>query len=583
MTIDGVKTYIFNAPYSYTKSNDAAKYEVKFITLGEFDGDVEEDEIYYNYYLEDIEADENIVWTDGYLSQIYFGGLGEIDAYDCDNDGRYDYIFNKPYSVMEIDTTEDEDIMDNDEDDYTLYTDMTLIETNVKYADEDFVIGYMNPIANYAKIVSVLKPIEAEVKTSATKYFTLDSGDKVYYKNLADAVTNGVEQVDVSFESTKTYYFYDGKLVKVDGVDAAINLDEKWIIITEAEPHVATVMVDGKLQRDYYIDVISEGEFISLKVADGDYSEYVNKLSTIDKKDKKGRYTFELLEAAEGDLTSKDESAEVRVIDTTAEFYHKSGKFYVLGDEKVYIKPYTQIIIKSLDKDGEEVVDVYGYDNLPDIKEHTEFTDVSYVLVNNVNSKTYENLAVFYGVYDGVIKPAKKTTSDIRIVKDFTTVHTEDETKYIYTLYNPATGEIEEGVEGYDETSEAAIGEIVQVTAAGYVDVVIGDIDVAGEIYFDDDSAIGYVEIEEYDNNILMIKGYEDMFYTTKNTVITLIDISDETITTKTTSILDPSVRTYMYYGKDVKDETNSIRVIMSVEENNDDEYEVVYITVIRK
>lgn len=576
--IDGVITYIFDAPYSYTKNNAAC---AEFITLGEYDGDIEEEEIFYNYEKVEVIADEDIVWGDGYLAQAYHDGLGEMTCFDCNGDGKYEYIFNKPYSVLEVDTTEDEAITIDDE--YILYSDMTIVE-GVNFEDKDIVLGYINYDANYVKVAEVLKPVEAEVITTATKYFTLDTNNKIYYKNIDyPVITNPVTSKDLgtlAFDIVRTYYFAGDKLVKIEGENVAINLDEDWIIALEAEPHIASVMVDGRLQKDYYLDVIKDGEIVSVKVANDDYSDYVNRLATLKKIDKKGRYMLELLPAFESDLTGDNAEAELRVLGVEAEFYHSSGNFYKLGDRRVYIKPYTQIIIKSLDRDGEVVVNTYDSKNLPDIKENTVFTDVSYVLVNNVNSKTYENLAVFYGVLDDEIKPAKNTTNDIRIVKSYEKSKTADEIIYTYALYNPATGEIEENVEGYDETSIAEAGDIVKLTAAGYVDTVVGNINDAGEVYIDEDSVIGYTTIAEYDNDMILFNGDDTMYFITEDTVVNIIDLSDEEISYTRTSNLDPTTRS-CWYDKD--NDIKEIRVIVSAEENKDDEYEVIYITIIRK
>ena len=578
LDINGVTTYIFDAPYSYTKNDGAC---AEFITLGEYDGDMEEEEIFYNYEKVEVVADEDIVWGDGYLAQIYHDGLGEMTCFDCNGDGKYEYLFNKPYSVLEVDTTEDEAITEDDE--HILYSDMTIVE-GVDFEDEDIVLGYINYDANYVKVAEVLEPVEAEVVTTATKYFTLDTNNKIYYKNIDyPVITNPVTSEDLgtlAFDVVRTYYFAGDKLVKIDGENIAINLDEEWIIAIEAKPHIASVMVDGRLQKDYYLDVIKNGEIISVKVVNDDYSDYVNRLATLKKIDKKGRYMLELLPAFESDLTGDNAEAELRVLGTEAEFYHASGNFYKLGDRRVYIKPYTQIIIKSLDKDGEVVVNTYDSKNLPDIKENTVFTDVSYVLVNNVNSKTYENLAVFYGVLDDEIKPAKNTTNDIRIVKSYEKSKTADEVIYTYTLYNPATGEIEEDVEGYDETSIAEAGDIVKLTAAGYVDTVVGNIKDAGEVYIDEDSAIGYTVVEEYDNGMILFDEDDNIYHITKDTVVNIIDLSDEEINYTRASNLNPTTRS-CWYDKD--NDVKEIRVIVSAEENKDDEYNVIYITIIRK
>lgn len=679
LTIDGVKTYLFDAPYSYAKDQDTNKYNAKFITLDSFDGDMEEEKIYMNYVFDDdmndvveavdldtqdvvgsYDADKN-EWTyDGILSQMYFGGLGEVDCYDCDNDGRYDYLFVKNYLVGTIDDEEDGKIMDvnsvdptDDAESTVIYTDMSIVD-GVDAADEDIVLAYVNPEANYVKIAEVLTGLDATVSTSATKYFALSTGEKVYYKDAKAVVVNGAANLakvdadaDIDFNAEATYYFAEnGKLVYVTGLSTAINLNDNYVVVLEDKAYQSTALVDGVIERAYYIDIYNDGAIKSVKakkiaatsstyknnmsavgdkpltpVVDDtyDFSDYKNKLAT-GKSDKNGAYYFKLVDYTINDdikaLEDKnDETAEYRELSgkNNVEFYKKSGYIYNLSDattasnnkiKGVYVKPYTQIIIKSLDKDGDDVVALYGYDNLPDIKENTKFSDVSYVLVNNVNSTSYENLAVFFGTLNDELKGAKGDVAEVRVVKSYSRTSTDDGTVYTYDVFNPEKGTIETGIDGADTDPSITFvkGDIVGLTANGYIDDEVekaGNAFVAGKIYntedydFEDYSAkeaagsLGYVEVAEYDKTTgyLEIAGDNAMYVITDETVVSFSDKSEETIKVVDADTFNSTSKNY----RQNEDKKNAIRVFMTVElddeaseKDGDKFYNVLYAMIVR-
>ncbi len=652
LTLGDTVTYLFDAPYSFTKDQEEDKYNAQFITLDTYDGDMEsedeEDHIKFNYVLEtDVDMDDSIIGTytpaadddeegvwayDGYLSQVYFNGLGEIDVYDCDGDGKPEYLFVKNYTVGTIDDAEDElleDVTDLEEDakDLIIATDMAIVE-GVEFEDKDIVLAYVNVEANYVKVAEVLKATEATIATSASKYFALSTGEKVYYKDAKAVVANGElnlaaidldEDEEIDFDAEATYYFAaNGTLVYVTGLNTAINLNENYVIVLDDEAFKTTALVDGKIETADYIDIYNDGAIKSVKAkkvtADStvydaietpetydiddeefDFGAYVDKLAT-GKADKKGAYYFKLINFDENtDITAlkdkEDDAAEYRATGVKTEFYLKSGKLFELSDSGlrgVYVKDYTQIIIKSRDEDGEWILNSYDYDNLPDIEEGTEFEKVSYILVNNVNSTSYENLAVFYGVLDDELKGDKGTVADVKVVKSYVKSSSDEGTVYTYDVFDPFTGKVESGIDGV-ETEDAVVfakGDIVGLTTLGYIDNSLekaGNAFVAGTFYnvdgddFDEiDNKLGYVEVVEYDETtgFLEIAGEDEIFQITAETVVSFSDKSEETIKVVDASVLASTSKTY----RQGEDKNNALRVFLCVEEDEDDDDELFYV-----
>lgn len=663
LTIDGVKTYLFDAPYSYAKDQDTNKYNAQFITLGEWDGDMEEGDVFVNYVIDEVAADEDIIgtydadegWTyDGYLSQVYFDGLGEIDCYDCDGDGRYDYLFVKNYTVGTINDEEDADMYGHTyydataeakSEDAQIYTDLSIVE-GVEFEDEDIVLAYVNKAANYVKVIEVLKGAEASIATSATKYFALSTGEKIYYANAQAVVVNGaanLEAVDadaeVDFESEATYYFAGDKLVYVTGLATAINVNENYVVVLEEDAFTTTSLVDGKLVKADYIDIYNDGEIKSVQakkvttdssVYDEketpatysedkgyDFSDYVNKLAT-GKSDKKGAYYFELVDfSINNDITAlldkEDENAEYRATDVKTKFFKKSGYIYDLVDatedskmKGVYIKPYTQIIIRTVDKDDEEIVVTYGYDNLPNWDEDTVFDNVSYVLLNNINSTSYENLVVFYGT-TGLMDDAIGEVAELRVIKTFTRTSTEDGTLITYDVFNPFTGKVETGIDG--ATTDVAVapnkGEIFGLTTDGYIDDEYGKVGnafAAGKFYnveddFDELEDLGWLAVAEYDEttgylelgtrkvsgeDIIVDNVLPELFVIGDETVVSFADLSEETIKTVDASTLASTSKAYR--NGELKEEPLRVFVCAELDEDDEDEtfYNVTFAMIVR-
>ncbi len=683
VTLGDTVTYLFDAPYSFTKDyNNPDKYTPKFIELADYEGDVkadnEEDFIDYNYVTNDVTMDETIigwymneddVWVknyDAYLAQVYFGGLGEIDVYDCDGDGKPEYLFVKNYVVGTIDDAEDENATDIDDitaeaDALKIYTDKALVDVaeGVTFADDDVVLAYVCPEANYVKVVEVLNPIEATLQEESGEYFVLSTGEKVFFENAEVVVANGTANLadidNQSFNVDGTYYFTaDNKLVYMTDIDAAFSLDAKYSIVLEDTATLTTsINADGKLEKANYIEIYYEGETKTVKVKsiadyrtqadkeaagesahvktpltvvkDGDtvveeysFTAYKNRFA-VAKADKKGAYYFELVDFTTNNnvaaLAGDDEAGEYRVANVqNVELFHKTGNIYEIDNlaaaneaiQGVYVTKNTKIILKTLDEDGEPIITTYGYDNLPDIAEGTEFDNVSYVVYNNVNSTKYENLAIFYGVLDAELEGDKGDFADVRIIASKSKSSTEDGTVYTYTVYDPMTGKEESGIQGSGVNTEKNFdtGYIVSLTSEGYINDEINHAgtvfaegtegkniyNVDGDYNFDQFNngenapVLGYVEVANYDeaNKFLEIVGNDDLLQVDDETVVTFYNRPEKTVTVVDAEVLASTSKTY----REEENKNNNIRVFLCIEEDEDfkntGSYDVKFAMIVR-
>ncbi len=151
--------------------------------------------------------------------------------------------------------------------------------------------------------------------------------------------------------------------------------------------------------------------------------------------------------------------------------------------EEVYITDETVFLIKtSKVVDGETKYSLVKYvgTEFPGTTESL-FNNVQYIYTNREDSIKTANLMLFYGEVAGDIEfetTVKK--SDYKIVKSSRPVKVaDDEYRFSYTLFNPATGELEENVLGtIEETSATALagnsplaaGAITAITSAGKID-----------------------------------------------------------------------------------------------------------------
>ena len=645
ITIDGVATYVFNAPYSYAKPEkleDIDADNVNLVGLYTYNGNAEEEdedleEKYVYTYIEGIsnffkKNDADCAFL-GIIGSAYLGALYEVEVYDIDGDGRYEFIDYRPYSLAIVDDEEDAFLSDNNGADFLadkkLYIDRTIMKGE-KVADEDIVVAYVNPVANFADVKAVLKGTDTYVSSEATKYSKFATGEKHYFLNANLVLTNAEDLNDAAnftADTEGTFYFYDGKLVYMEGVSSKVNFNEDWVVVLDPDTTATTVKEGNTITKADYVTIYHDGaikDVMAKKIttesnkydpdttpvtydgADFDFTEYVDKLA-VAKTDAKGAYYFEIADYAGNNdktvLADKDDEDLVYIIEGDGiGLTKKTGYSYQLTGvaampfTTLTIKDYTQIIIKTVDKDGDDIVEVYGYDRLPNFDDAQTYDNVTVIIGNNKNSTRTENLVAFYGRTDAEIETDKGDSADYRIVKSYEKVkNSDDETVVTFTTYDPYTGSTEDLEATNSDETPAAAGTILAKTTAGYLDneFVYGTINPGTtkgivDLDTDKDSAkegkLGWVEIENYDtgSKVLEIAGDDNVYTVTKDTVVTFWDQSDASMKTVSTDVLSSTSSTYRYKS----DKTNKLRAFVSAEEDDkaDEEgyYNVVFVVIVR-
>lgn len=284
---DGEAIYFYNAPYNYAKptyatgASEAAKYVARNAKNPQFiqiwDVDVDENE--FKYVGTDLGVtDLATILADtsdttafaaqsealaNALAQAYVGGAYEADLFDVNGDGLYDYINYMPYDIAEVDVDDDYDYAS---DKYTQVSGSTMgtIYTNevvaegAKFEDEDLILGYFAPNANYIRVATVLEPVTAKVDNFKLNAGTvaLSTGETVsaidgwkyasaYALDLA-AINYDIAGLDYSDWQVEgnllsaaaidadeaEFYIYDGAILWQEGIDAKVVLDSNLVIIT---------------------------------------------------------------------------------------------------------------------------------------------------------------------------------------------------------------------------------------------------------------------------------------------------------------------------------------------------------------
>lgn len=549
------------------------------------------------------------------LEQVYYGGLYEADLYDIDGNGIYDYIQYKPYSLFVVDSDEDYSFLDyNDMADVTskteansgealpyVYTNEATI-TGVEFKDEDVVIGYYNTDADLVHVAAVLKPTVSTVKTykSSKGTITLSNGDVIdavsawkYVANYStitnDIVVDAKDELNAQVAASPLFtpaildnndeiefYVYNDVLLYYTAVDEVSKFSGNLIIPNNNKPinevfspelgntfTYINVYVDGK---EKYVPIETKDIYPAIIVDDKVSEDYAEQLCTYTVKD--GLYIISSLAFGKDEDGAPDcLSSEVSVLnsDKPADYiaYNKTdvsmtkvaGSRFTLGDEtrKVELQNYTNIIIRVPgDKDGEYEYLTYGKSDFTASAE-TVFDTATYILTNNVNSNTKENLAVLYAtVSDDFEFVGKSNKKGYRIVceSEFA-INDDGEFRNFYTLINPFTGEKEYNVPSKYSANKAK--DIIDPVENGViVKLVNGFVDEDKETAELDNA----VWVTEYDDALNLapitdtacetcIEATADTFVEVdKNTVVMVLkaDSEDKLFTEGELSIVDAKV-----------------------------------------
>lgn len=440
-------------------------------------------------------------------AQIYYGGLYEADIYDVDGDGIFDYIDYKPYTFFQVNTDEDYYFYDDGVEDDTAT--IPVVYTNdakllgEKFADEDYVLGYFHQDANEIKVAQVIKPVTTKVKSvkTSTKTITFTDGKTAKVDGAWKLVTNYtpenvvfdfddysdtfvandntfgslleaavIDDDDIDFyvyndvvlfqegADTKGLKFTNNLIVPVSGSELKEQFDSK---VGDMVTYI-NAYVDGKekwvpvVTKDIYPDIVEEfdtayaGQLCTYSIdADGLYTLDSLAFKTNEDGDYKG---------INKDLTKLDDDKDdsIQYIETGLNditLTKISGTRFALNnaggtrafDRILNLKSYTKIIVKNHNTATDET----------EYKEYTatDFTNtanvalnnVSFVLSNDVDSTSRENLVLLYGEAEDFEIKGSSTTKGLRIVRA-STPGVDDDGYYrnFYEVYNPFTGKTED-------------------------------------------------------------------------------------------------------------------------------------------
>lgn len=351
VTIDGTVSYLFNAPWSYSKPANIADKDKDCITLLWLDGTDRdpEDEDYvpdFNfksdrdvlgrgaesykgvvpslYHKEGgswVRVSENMVNSDPRGVGIYTMGAMlslmqiqptstnyEADAWDSNGDGKYDYLWLKPYTIGQVSIEEDEPLMDMHASGLdtisaiyeptkmpTIYTYGAVTE-GIEFKDGQLITAYVNGPANYIKAATAVN-----VEYAKDQVYDKDSGSYTFgfngnsanrmgmcrnYVGLPNAngervgiVTGGLLPYEApnrsKLEFGKTYdiLFVNNAPFHIRSASAMIGDGENYAIIFPntrgAYAYTSTVgiVTDGNLEKSgHMLDVMIDGEIVAVAV-----------------------------------------------------------------------------------------------------------------------------------------------------------------------------------------------------------------------------------------------------------------------------------------------------------------------------
>ncbi|MBQ8759587.1 MAG: hypothetical protein IJZ20_07830, partial [Clostridia bacterium] len=383
MVVAGKQLYFYDAPYKFMTpsyngcTTEADRYAVrnedntKLIELKCLDP---ENGLYTYYVTDDTfgpkDKDNKLAIK---FNQVRTGGIYKMDIYDPDGDGRYEYMWYKPASFGKIVMDEDYEYSDYNgvvkED--TGATDANALKTvpviygngavisGVAYNDEDFVVAYVSPEANYIDVIGVAQAKKGVVTSYNSPTGTVTLGNQsfrtcyqflfvkefyAYDNNSSVTQSSGSANTSIFsfFTSAKclgaevimyTYNHGHNNLMYYEIVSGGSSeyAGENILIPLEAETEATR---DDKFQLKQYLKVLIGGEekYVSVdveecypapkKTANGTYvfdnvvtdengkkyNVYLNKLCTYEV-DKDGNYAIQSL------FHSKDENGKWNHID----------------------------------------------------------------------------------------------------------------------------------------------------------------------------------------------------------------------------------------------------------------------------
>ena len=306
---------------------------------------------------------------------------------------------------------------------------------------------------------------------------------------------------------------------------------------------------EGVLDIQNYVMVYKNGQKQMVPVArkDGEGNEltnqylkdnYLNQLCTCEPNDD-GLYVFKQI-----DFSSYPKSNLENIEDSTLEYRHVSNtnatlkkifnNMYQFVTTDAGLKPCNTfsfddssiMVVKFSDDNGDDVYRVFDKNELPDFEytgtDATIFSKVILTLRNNPRSTTNEYVSFIYAEVDGKLNDYSYSEKKQRIVSESYQVSAEEDnsTKFVYTLFNPFTGEKEEEVYGVSSTGANILG-IYKLDDKGKLKDSS-----SAEAMLTKGSA-DLVKVTSYDaeNGVVFVEG-DKTYLADADTVVTFIDRS---------------------------------------------------------
>ena len=244
-----------------------------------------------------------------------------------------------------------------------------------------------------------------------------------------DRIPHDVEDPETGETVWYIYAFVDGSdkyiPVKIDKRNPEI-IDEDGNLTEEYEDKICTFHID----EDGFYTIISAGYDEETAISDD--------ITNLDGDDAQAMCYIEGLSGT---------------IERIAGSRYEVAEF----ERMVDIESYSRIIIRTYDAENEEYVyNEYTPSVFIDYPEEAYFERISFVLVNNVEARSRENLTVLYA--ETVSEADLVQENNIRIVSDYVGLDDEDGLwKFYYDLYDPYTGTKVEGVPSVEGERKASM------------------------------------------------------------------------------------------------------------------------------
>lgn len=312
------------------------------------------------------------------------------------------------------------------------------------------------------------------------------------------------------------FYVYNDVLLYQEGIDSFVKYNDNLLIVTKDEDgeFYAESGFNPTTGKTTYVHVYVDGEtkYVPLNTEAEVYPEfkdepefYLDQLATYSV-DGDGLYTIELLGYAldeddeyvgitwvedleeDNDLTNEDNEdiqaygeleGPAYLVKYSTRFSLRDGSVYKESDNlldfDLFLTDSTTVIVKNTyEDDGETVIDFIKLGKA-DIKETvvSAFTNVKYIVENNVDYDNRENLVLLYAEVEGdfELKATEGSKKNERIVKMMDVAMNENGKYYaVYDLFNPYTGAVVENVPGTETGANSSFapkftyGDVVEIS-----------------------------------------------------------------------------------------------------------------------